>query len=87
MFPTSTCAKCGGHAFKVVEQSIADAAYKLTFIQCAVCNVPVGVTEYYDSGFLLKKQEEEISKLQAQISGLERNLRQMFEMLQKLLRQ
>ena len=51
----STCVKCDGHSFQVVEKDLTGAQYKLMFVQCSSCGGVVGVTEYFNTGALLSK--------------------------------
>lgn len=51
----STCVKCDGHSFQVVEKDLIGAQYKLMFVQCSSCGGVVGVTEYYNTGALIHK--------------------------------
>lgn len=45
---TSTCVKCGGHSFEMVEQEPKNATYKFHFVQCTSCGGVVGVTDFYN---------------------------------------
>ena len=45
----STCPKCPGTTFEVVEASPIGAPSKLVFIQCASCGAVVGVKDYLDT--------------------------------------
>lgn len=41
--PSSTCGKCGAHAF--VGFTPVGEGYKMAFVQCSSCGVPVGVVD------------------------------------------
>ncbi len=79
----SKCGSCSGTRFKVVEQSPEDSRYKLLFIQCATCQVPVGVTEYYNSGAMLDKLEKKLKSIESQISILDHNIRAVAQALSR----
>lgn len=49
----STCGKCGSHRFEIALVEPAQARFKMYFIQCASCGVPVGVAEYQHIGTAL----------------------------------
>lgn len=51
----STCIKCGGHSFEVVEKEPTKASFKMMFVQCSGCGGVVGVTEFYNIGALIHK--------------------------------
>ncbi len=51
----STCIKCGGTRFEMVEVEPAASKYKMMFIQCSSCGGVVGVTDYYNVGTLVHK--------------------------------
>jgi uncharacterized Zn finger protein len=51
----STCAKCSGTAFELVENEPKNASFKYFFVQCTACGVVVGVQEYFNAGSILGK--------------------------------
>lgn len=55
--------ECGGSSFIIVEQTPFKSNYKLNFVQCSKCQRIVGVMDYYNIGFLVKKQNEVIKKI------------------------
>ena len=77
-FPSvSSCAKCGGGMFKVVEKEPTGSNYKLNFVQCSSCNTPIGVLDYFNIGALIKDQEKSINKLESRMSSIEHSLQQI----------
>ncbi len=86
MFGTTNCCKCENSAFKLQEISVQGAQYKLYAVQCVSCRTAFGVTEYYDSGSLLKKQEAAIADLARKIAGIEYNLSHITHALQSMRR-
>lgn len=66
----SKCGKCGGGFFEIQQNEPTKSAYKVFFVQCSSCGTPIGVTDYYNSGALLKKQEEAIEQLSGQVRNL-----------------
>jgi hypothetical protein len=53
---TSTCVKCDGSTFEMVEQKhIRGTAWKWMFIQCTGCGGVVGVVDYFNVGAALQK--------------------------------
>ena len=73
--PDSTCLKCGSHVFEIKETSPQGSQYKLFFVQCAICGVPVSTLDYFNLGTLLKNQERAINNLQRKIDHIENQLR------------
>jgi hypothetical protein len=71
------CGKCEGAAFKVQEISPSGSAYKMYSIQCSACQTPIGVTEFYSVGALLKSQEKVIADLGKKISQIENAVSQI----------
>lgn len=63
----STCAKCGGHIFEVVEQSPMKSNFKIMFVQCASCGTSIGTMDYFDVN-------SHIDKLEGKIVGIESNM-------------
>lgn len=58
----STCVKCGGTRFEIVEKEPARSNYKLLFVQCTGCGGVVGVTEYYNAGVLIHQLAKALGK-------------------------
>lgn len=56
----STCPKCGGHSFELVENSPSNSKFKFLFIQCSSCGCVVGTQEYYNIGALIHKLAEKL---------------------------
>lgn len=46
----STCIKCGGTTFEMVEVKPYKSNFIVMFIQCSRCGGVVGVTDYYQIG-------------------------------------
>ncbi|WP_438273705.1 hypothetical protein [Nitrobacter sp.] len=86
MFGFTKCGKCEGAAFKLQEVNVNGAAYRMYAIQCTSCQTPIGVTEYFDNGSLLKKQEKAIADLGQKISHIENAVNQIAYALQSLRR-
>lgn len=67
----STCPKCDGHLFELEEVEPADSRYKMFFVQCMSCGTPVGITEYYDTGSLVKEQESKLEAIDKRLRAIE----------------
>ncbi len=86
MFGSTHCVKCNGSTFRAQEISAHEANYKLVAIQCSSCGVAFGVTEYFDSGALLKQQEAKIVALTQKLSNVENAVNQIACMVQSMRR-
>lgn len=75
------CVKCEGGSFKLQEIEAQGARYKLYAIQCISCSTAFGITEYYDAGNLLKKQEKDIEGLKRQLSDIQGYVHQIAQAL------
>jgi predicted nucleic-acid-binding Zn-ribbon protein len=56
----SKCPKCENSSFEMVEQTPKGSAFKLMFVQCALCNTVVGVMDYYNIGSVLRELARKI---------------------------
>lgn len=74
-FMLSTCVKCSGRLFELKEQAPSGSAFKLQFVQCSSCGVPVGVMEYFNAGVKLDKLEKRMSQVESQIGYMQDSLR------------
>jgi transposase-like protein len=79
----SKCPHCNGGYFELVGKEPANAAYKLQFVQCSSCGAPFGVTEYYNLGQLLKKQEEAVADLGQRLRSIEHSLHQIAQAMRR----
>lgn len=79
----SVCSKCSGTTFEIKENSPSGGNYKVVFVQCSSCGVPVGVTGYFDAGVLLKKQEKVLAALEQRLSALEYSVSSLVSAVQR----
>jgi predicted nucleic-acid-binding Zn-ribbon protein len=83
MFGSTNCVKCENSAFKLQEISVKGAKYKMFAVQCVSCSTAFGVTEYYDNGSLLKKQETAIADLARKIDYLQSTVGQIAQLMRR----
>jgi predicted nucleic-acid-binding Zn-ribbon protein len=86
MFGATSCGKCDGSSFKLHEVTVTGAAYRMYAVQCTSCGTPIGVTEFFDNGSLLKKQEKAIADLQSKVSGMSHTIDQIAHVLNQMAR-
>lgn len=79
------CGHCGAFGTKIVEIEPYGGAYKQSAICCNACNSILGVRGYYDSGALVKEQEQEIKRLRSDVAQLDHQMRQVLGALNELL--
>ena len=79
----STCAKCGGHLFELRINEPHDARFKVMFVQCKGCGVPVGVQDYYNLGGLLNDQEKKLKQIESRLSAMQSALDGIVRELQR----
>ncbi len=51
----SRCPKCESTRFEMVEKEVANARFKMMFIQCSSCGTVVGVTDYENTPNMLHR--------------------------------
>jgi hypothetical protein len=83
MLNISSCGKCGGHSFKVALQEPSGCRYKVNFVQCASCNTPIGVLDYYNTGAQLEEQKKLTKDLANKVAHLEHDLHLVLQALQR----
>lgn len=59
----STCVKCGGTSFEIVETEPSGSNYKLLFVQCSSCGGVIGVLDWYNIGARTFELEKKIDDL------------------------
>lgn len=55
----------------------AGSAFKFMAIQCKSCGTPFAVTDYYNTGALLKEQEKKIAGLESSLNSIQHTLNQI----------
>ena len=79
----STCSKCQGHLFELSENSPAKSRYKLWFVQCSTCGVPIGAMEYLNAGTNLARIEERVKSLESELQNIRSVMNNLVAMLRK----
>lgn len=80
----SKCGSCGSGSFELVEQeSIKKSNFKLTFVQCSSCGVPVGVMDYYNIGDKLDGLEKRIKAIESTTANIDSNVVAVVELVKK----
>lgn len=67
---TSRCPKCESTRFEMATLEPKGARYKQSAIQCSSCGAVVGVTGFFDAGFLLKEQEAVLQRIDAVVTQI-----------------
>ena len=83
MFGISSCAKCGGGAFKLVMQEPQGSNVKMNFVQCSACNAPIGVADFYSTGSQLVSLKKQVDSLASDVSSMKQTLEKMARDLRK----
>jgi hypothetical protein len=71
------CPHCRGGFFELREIEPSGSRYKMFFVQCSACGAPAGITEYYDAGSLIKKQEKVLDQIEKRLTRLEGQISQI----------
>ncbi|GAB00760.1 hypothetical protein HWI77_11680 [Acinetobacter venetianus] len=81
----SKCGSCGSSAFELVQQDrIKNSSFKLIFVQCSSCGVPVGVMDYHNIGNKLDGLEKRIKKIESTIGNVDYNVVAVAGLVKKL---
>lgn len=80
------CVKCENTVFGIQEISPSGAQYKMYVVQCIVCQTPIGVTDYWNVGTLLKNQEKKMAELESQLSLIQSSVSQIARELKGMAR-
>jgi len=60
-YSNSKCPSCNNSSFEMIEETPKGSSFKLMFIRCKSCKTVVGVTDYFNTNFLLKKLAEKLN--------------------------
>ncbi|MDD2422264.1 MAG: hypothetical protein PHC60_08740 [Heliobacteriaceae bacterium] len=73
----STCAKCGKSNFEMVEATPRNSAFKLLYVQCAICGAVAGVMDYVNPGSLLQLLGNEVDRQGQMLTEIKEELAQI----------
>lgn len=73
----STCGFCKSTRFDLKEVSPHNSKYKMYFVQCSACGVPVGVTDFYNTHNSIEETNAKIKKLEDKLNSVEYTLSQI----------
>ncbi len=54
------CIKCENTSFEMVTEVVANSKQKVNFIRCTHCKSALGVLDYYDSVYFIRKLAEKL---------------------------
>jgi hypothetical protein len=79
----SICGKCGGFRWELSEEAPNKSNFKVWFIRCATCRVPIGIADYYDTYSKLEKIDKSIKVLGDSVTQMlqviHENVRRLFQ--------
>ena len=55
------CIKCENTSFEMIPEFVANSKQKVHFIRCTHCKSALGVLDYYDSVYFIKKLAEKLN--------------------------
>ncbi len=65
----STCPRCWGTSFEMVQHTPRNSGFTLMFVQCAHCGAVVGTMDIYNIGDLLRRQTQAIKRIGDQMGA------------------
>lgn len=78
----SKCGHCGGFMWELSQEAPSGSAFKVNFIRCSMCKVPVGVLPFYDIHSKLETMEKQNKTLGETITYslrvIDDNIRRLF---------
>lgn len=77
------CGKCESGFFESVEIEPKGSTYKHIAVQCSMCKTPFGVTDYFNLGVLMQKQQKEIADLKTATHRLHQDVQQILQALRR----
>lgn len=83
----SKCGTCGGFSFEIREITPSRSNFKKNFIQCSLCGVPVGITDYMDTYTAISSSGDRIKnkldELDSKLSHIQYGLTQIANSLNR----
>lgn len=79
----SKCGHCGGFSWEISEEEPQYAKFKMWFIRCSMCKVPIGVADYTHVPSDVARVEESVKKLGNSVTSMlqviDENVRRLFQ--------
>ena len=77
------CGHCGNVGTRLEEISPAQSQYKMMAVCCGSCSAILGVTDYFNTGTLLKNAEKERGKVETKIDQITHTVRQIADAVRR----
>lgn len=77
------CGKCSGVMFKLEEVNVRDSEYRHVAISCVQCGAVVTIGDIFNNAALLKRLEQDVSRLDQKIDALQSALAQAIALLSR----
>ena len=78
----SKCGQCGGFSWELSEEAPTGSNYKVYFVRCTMCKVPIGVMDFYHTHTKLDKIDKSIIALGNLMTNtlqtIDENVRRLF---------
>ena len=79
----SKCGSCGTFTWEISEEEPRHARFKMYFIRCAMCKVPIGVADYTHVPSDIAKVEKSLTTLGNSVTQMlqviDENVRRLFQ--------
>lgn len=77
----SKCGSCGGNSFGIAEQIPLGTQFKILFVQCNACGVPIGVTTASNVNKQINDLNARMDKLDSLIKTVNQNIQNIAQRL------
>lgn len=67
---SSKCGSCGGVSWEIREESPRGSEFKVFFVRCFVCKVPIGTLDYFNTHATLTKLGKKIASLESGVGSI-----------------
>lgn len=66
----STCGKCGKHNFEIKENTPENSGFKLLFVQCKSCGVPISTISFINTNTQIDGLSKQINIIKSDLESL-----------------
>ena len=73
----SKCPSCNKSNFEMVEATPKNSAFKVMFVQCALCGAVVGAMDYINPSSLIELLGREVEKQGKILAGIKQEIEQL----------
>lgn len=80
----SKCGHCGSFSWELYTESPSGSNFKISFVRCSICKVPVGTMEYFNLHSSIEVLQKKVEALEQAVGSTSHTLAIINENIRRL---